>query len=181
MNLLEALAKKHTDWLKMAKSLKAFSPEDTVQEMYLRLNEYVKEPERIMYDHGEVNTLYVYFTLRNLVRNECKESREDLIMYRSDVSGGVAVKADYFTDILCEMEWEEQEYQDILDLVHDEIDEWYWYDKMMFNLYYLEEPNLSIRKLSEKTNISTSSIFNTLKNGREKIKHRLKESGKLKE
>lgn len=163
----------------MAKSLRAWCPEDTVQEMYLRLNKYVQEPERIMYEHGEVNTMYVYLTLKNIVRNEQAASKRDVVAWRCDCSGGVAKGVDYFTDILCELEWEEEEYQDIVDLIHDEVKTWHWYDQKLFNIYYIHEPEKSIRKLSKDTRISTRSIFNTLKNGREKIRNALREAGKL--
>ena len=40
--------------------------EDFVQEMYLRLNKYVKNPDKIMYNETEVNKFYVYITIKNL-------------------------------------------------------------------------------------------------------------------
>ena len=40
--------------------------EDIVQEMYLRLYKYVEEPDKIMYNEKEVNTFFVYVTLRNM-------------------------------------------------------------------------------------------------------------------
>ena len=39
---------------------------DIVQEMYVRLYKYVGEPEKIMYNEQEVNTFFVYVTLRNM-------------------------------------------------------------------------------------------------------------------
>ena len=51
MKLLELLATKHKDWVKMVKSFgcpEAIA-EDFVQEMYLRLDRYSIDPEKIMY------------------------------------------------------------------------------------------------------------------------------------
>ena len=40
--------------------------QDIVQEMYVRLYKYVDEAEKIMYNETEVNTFFVYVTLRNM-------------------------------------------------------------------------------------------------------------------
>ena len=39
---------------------------EIVQEMYLRINDYVKDVNKIMYDDKQINTFYVYITLRNI-------------------------------------------------------------------------------------------------------------------
>ena len=46
---------------------------ELVQEMYLRLHKYVDDPERIMYNDDEVNTFYVYVTLRNIYLSGTKK------------------------------------------------------------------------------------------------------------
>ena len=51
----------------MAKSF-GVSPEDAnelVQQMYIRITDYVSNPKKILYNEIEVNTYYVYVTLRN--------------------------------------------------------------------------------------------------------------------
>ena len=40
--------------------------QDIVQEMYVRLYKYVEDAEKIMYNKKEVNTFFVYVTLRNM-------------------------------------------------------------------------------------------------------------------
>ena len=50
----------------------------------------------------------------------------------------------------------------------DEINSWEWYDKMLFEIYRNEKT--SMRKIAAKSNISLSSIFNTLKSWKKKIK-----------
>ena len=40
--------------------------QDIVQEMYVRLYKYVDDAEKIMYNETEVNTFFVYVTLRNM-------------------------------------------------------------------------------------------------------------------
>jgi DNA-directed RNA polymerase specialized sigma24 family protein len=52
----------------MAKSFGASQElaEDLVQEMYVRLHKYVDDPQKIMYSETEVNTFFVYVSLRNM-------------------------------------------------------------------------------------------------------------------
>jgi transcriptional antiterminator len=45
--------------------------------------------------------------------------------------------------------------------------DWHWYDKKIFALYH--NTDMSIRTLADETKISARSIFNTLKNARERI------------
>ena len=67
-NILDILAKKHNEWIKMAKSFKLNNNDanELVQEMYLRMYDYTKDVNRIMYNEKEINTFYIYITLRNL-------------------------------------------------------------------------------------------------------------------
>lgn len=39
---------------------------ELVQEMYIRLHRYVENPEKITYKNDQINTFYIYVTLRNL-------------------------------------------------------------------------------------------------------------------
>jgi predicted transcriptional regulator len=55
----------------------------------------------------------------------------------------------------------------------DEINSWEWYDKMLFEIYRNEKT--SMRKIAAKSNISLSSIFNTLKTCKKKIKDNIGE------
>ena len=66
--LLDKLAEKYYDWLNMAKSFKLSdeNSKELVQEMFVRIFDYVKDPSKIMYNETEVNTFYIYVTLRNL-------------------------------------------------------------------------------------------------------------------
>ena len=66
--ILDILAKRHNEWLNMAKSFKLNDSDanELVQEMYLRMYDYTKDIKRIMYNETEINTFYIYITLRNL-------------------------------------------------------------------------------------------------------------------
>ena len=65
---IDVLAERNEEWLKMAKSFKVSNDDawELVQGMYLKLNDYVKDVDRIMYNETEINTFYVYTTISNL-------------------------------------------------------------------------------------------------------------------
>ena len=66
--LIDILAEKHNDWVNMAKSF-GISKEDAnelVQQMYIRITDYVVDVKRILFNESEINTYYNYVTLRNL-------------------------------------------------------------------------------------------------------------------
>lgn len=170
MELLSILAKRHEDWLRMATSLKADIPEDTVQEMYLRLHKYVDDPKRICYEHDEPNTFYVYCTIKNIIHNENKAKQKEPELLSTE-------EIRQQSDNLLHDEPYDHDTDDVLEIIESEVDEWYWYDRDLFRIYFND--GLSIRKLSAATRISSTSIFNTIKNGKTKIKHRLKQEGKL--
>ena len=52
MRTIEVLAKRHDEWMKMARSFKVSEDDakELVQEMYLRLDKYVKDVDKIMYN-----------------------------------------------------------------------------------------------------------------------------------
>ena len=112
-----------------------------------------------MYNETEVNTFFVYVTLRNMYATLMKaKGRIEFV----DVS-------QLEEELIFEEANEEAEVQ--LVALYDEIwettDEWHWYDKKIFHLYH--NTDMSIRTLADETKISARSIFNTLKNARERI------------
>ena len=66
--VIDLVADKHDDWIHMARSFGCSEDDanELVQEMYIRIHRYVESPEKIMYNETEVNTYYIYVTLRNL-------------------------------------------------------------------------------------------------------------------
>lgn len=133
--------------------------QDIVQEMYIRLYKYVDEAEKIMYNETEVNTFFVYVTLRNMYTTLMKaKARFEFV----DVST-------LEDELIFEEANEEAEIQmlSLYEEIWDTTDEWHWYDKKIFHLYH--NTDMSIRTLADETKISARSIFNTLKNARERI------------
>ena len=161
MKLLEKLSKRDKDWMRMAQSfgLDKETSRDLVQEMYLKLYEKTTY-DKIKYGDDDVNTFYVYVTLRNLFYDR-KRSKVSLVELKED------------------FEYEESSndckhlLEEMLEDISETIENLHWYDRKIFEIYYAN--NETIRQLSEGSKISSSSIFNTLKNVRTKIKEKHKE------
>jgi predicted DNA-binding protein YlxM (UPF0122 family) len=52
--------------------------------------------------------------------------------------------------------------------IKQEILNWHWYDTKLFTLYLKED--MSMRDIASETNISLTSIYNTLKNCKERLR-----------
>lgn len=154
--ILEILAKRHREWIRMAKSFGADRDlaKDLVQDMYLRMHRYVPDPERVMYNDEEVNTYFVFVVLRNLFITSQK-SAHTLQLGEMDVDIG---EPNY------EMEFA---HNNLIDEMWEEVEQWHWYDAKLFKLYH--NTDMTIKRISEETKISERSIWNTLDNGRKKI------------
>jgi len=163
MEWLKIVAKDHKEWVKLVQSFgEDFFSEDIVQESYIRLYKYCK-PENII-QNGQVNKGFMYFVLRNLYLLHIKSEKKNALVSLS----GLEVLKDETNDLT-----KEEAYSKMLSKVHEEVDSWHWYDKQLFTIY--KDTDLSIRDIAKETTISSSSIFNTLKNCKSKIKTKFKE------
>jgi len=163
MKWLELVAKDHKEYVKVVQSFgEYFYAEDIVQEAYLRIYKYCK-PENII-QNGEVNKGFMYFVLRNLYLSYLKELEKNPKIPIDEI----------IYSLYEEDETEKHEaYLRLLNKVSKELNNWEWYDKMLFEIY--KNDNKSIRKISKETRISTKSIFQTLKNCKKRLKENLKE------
>mgnify|MGYP003118163097 CR=1 FL=1 len=163
MRVIDILADKHEDWLNMAKSF-GISDDDAnelVQQMYIRITDYVSDVEKILYNETEVNTYYVYVTLRNLyLRRHHKNNPKEVYLEDQE-------NIDQITPVE-NIKEQKEKFDEIFDKIDNITKDWYWYDKRIFNIHFYDE--MSMRKISRETKISLSSIFNTLSNGKEKIR-----------
>ena len=164
MTVLNLLASKHKEWIKMARSFGAEDyAEDIVQEMYIRLNKYVDEPERIMYK-DEPNKLFVWVTLRNMVRNF--QNKKKVVIYSGDM-----VEYDKEEDVYDMVEAEG--FEKLIDMIWESTNELHWYDKKMFEIYHTTD--MSMRDIEKETKISLYSIFDTLKKTKEYVREKIQE------
>jgi RNA polymerase sigma factor (sigma-70 family) len=158
--LLEILAKRHSDWVRMVISFgcEPDLAEDFVQEMYLRLHNYNITIEKITYK-GEVNTLFVYRTLlRMYLLYKTAKQKVEYVDLRAieDLAGGDDPEA------------VESSYTALIESVEAEMSTWHWYDKKLLRLY--AESGMSLETISRETKISKWSIYQTIKHGKRKLK-----------
>ena len=184
--IIHILSERHNEWIKMAKSF-GLSDDDAneiVQEMYLRLYDYTRDVEKIMYNENEVNTFYIYITLRNLYysgfTNYGKTNKNKKMILFSEI------ESDTFNRLISRIAEDSDEINDeimkkinldvLCDKIDDVIEDWYWYDKKLTKLYL--NTDMSMRDISKETKISLSSIFNTLTNAKEKIRQKVQDEYK---
>jgi len=181
--ILDILAERHKEWLNMAKSFKLDDDDsnELVQNMYIRMYDYTKDVKRIMYNEKEINTFYIYITLKNLYYSKFTNyNKKNKTLLFSDID------KDNYKYIIDKMSYDIDEFNDnykkkvnleaLCNKIDSVIDEWYWYDKKLTKLYL--NTDMSMRDISKETKISLSSIFNTLTNAKEKIRKESKEEYK---
>lgn len=163
MEWVSVVAKDHKEWVKLVKSFgEDFYAEDIVQESYLRLYRYCK-PENVI-QNGQVNKGFMYFVLRNLYLLHVKSEKKGEMVNLDNLP----LLKDEQTNLP-----KEEAYARMLAKIYEEVDSWHWYDKQLFTIY--KDTDLSIRDIAKETTISSSSIFNTLKNCKSKVRTKFKE------
>jgi len=155
---LAIVAKKHKEWINIVKSFGEKSYyEDIVQQMYITLYKYSSE-EKIIKD-GIVSNGYIYFTLRSIYF-QYYNSKKKVKKISID-------NEEFFYEIPDDTQMDEQiAFNKLCQLIDNEVESWEWYNKKLFKLY--RDSNLSIRGIAQETNISWVSIFNSLKNAKNK-------------
>jgi len=151
------IAQRHFEWVRMATYLGSDTPEDVVQEMYLKLCENPEIVERIEYKANQVNTFYIFSIIRSkIVDAHRKESREhyDELLFDPIESPDIS----------------EQAYQNLMESIKRTIDQMGDYDQMLLELHFVYK--LSMRDIEERTGIPLHSIFNRLKNIKNAIKYK---------
>jgi RNA polymerase sigma factor (sigma-70 family) len=156
MITIEMIAYRNTEWIKMATYLGSATPEDIVQEMYLKLLENPDMLSRIEYKTNEVNTFYIFSIIRSKIvdahRKESRESYDELQF-----------------DPIESPDTSEFAYQDLMESIKITIDTMGDYDQMLLELHFVYK--LSMRDIEERTGIPLHSIFNRLKNIKQTIKY----------
>lgn len=156
MEILKKLFERHKDWCDIVESF-GCNPEtakDVVQEMYLKIGKLVAQGKDITFGN-DVNHFYIFRTLTTIFldykRRERKEGDFDFENY----------------DIEDE---QEVEYKKKYEIILEELDNMYWYDK---KVYEIIESGESISELSRKTNISYYSLYNTYKKVKKYLKDKI--------
>ena len=163
--MLEKLAVHHLLWIKMLVNLgcKVEDAKDLVQDMYIRLDRLVKDPQKMMYG-DEVNRYYVWTTLRNMYFSKLKKDRAS-IFYELRDSDESEID-DYDT-------LEDDAFRSITDKIDNITSKWTIYDKRLFELYFIE--GLSLRAISKGSKIGLTSIHTSILNYKQILRENLSE------
>jgi len=163
--MLEKLAVHHTLWIKMLVNMgcNVETAKDLVQDMYIRLHDLVKEPQRIMYG-DDVNRYYVWTTLRNMYFSYLRKSNKS-IFYR--MLDNDEVEQSEYNDT------EDNAFETITAKIDSVICNWTVYDKRLFELYFMQ--GLSLRAISKGSKIGLTSIHNSILNYKEILREELSE------
>jgi DNA-directed RNA polymerase specialized sigma subunit len=159
MLTLHHFADRHKEWIKIAIYFGADveSASEIVQQMYLKLGEIqIKEGNlnKLINYNGAINTVYVFKVLQNLFYDS-KKVKE--------------IGADYIDNTyINDIEESEQEYHIVLAKMKVVILSFNEYEQMLLELYFVH--NRSLREINKRTGIGVHSIFNTIKNAKEKIR-----------
>ena len=168
MNFIEKIAKHHQEYIETVNKFGEITyAEDIVQEAYIKIIKYVKE-EQIIDAKGNVRKGYMYFVLRNLFLDfkKHKDNKNKVSIDNLDFLGKNL-------DTTLEDAQRDEALNKIFDKVYDTVSEFSWYDEMLFNLY--KDSGKSMRTITKETGISTSSIFNSLKNCKDIIREEIGE------
>jgi len=161
---LNDIAKRHIEWIKIAKYLGANRDEvdDMVQTMYLKLGEIqIKEGSlnRFANYNGTINTIYLFKMLHNAFI-DIKRAENKTIPHQ-----------DQFNPVESP-EMAEYAHGALMDEVKKAIDELRDYDQMLLELHFVY--GHSMRDIEKRTGIPTHSVFNSIKNAKQFIKQRTK-------
>lgn len=157
MGVLEIIFKKHRDWCEIVESfgVNSDTAEDIVMEMYIKIDKLVKGGTDIMYNEQEVNYYYVFRTLQTLFLDlKRKEKKVDIV-------GIEEISKELEQDLHID-------YEILYEKLNKEMESLYWYDRKVFEIIDSGE---SFQSLSDKTNISYYSLYNTYR----KVKKHLKD------
>ena len=155
--MLEKIYASHNKWINTVLKFGCTQDEaeDIVGNMYVIIGTMLKKGLNIAYG-DDVNYYYIYLTLKTsflqMKNRQTKEKKVsiDLIL---DIEAGSYVDFDAANDVVLEE----------LETIH-------WYDKKVFELLQGE---YSITELSNKTNITYHSLYNTYRKTKQKLKDKI--------
>lgn len=167
--MLDLLAKSHNIWLNMVLSFGADydTAQDIVQSMYIRIHNYVKDGERIMYNDEEVNRFFIYVTLKNMYRSyKTVQGRMELLELREEEA------SEQFEEEVMDYAMEKA-FETLVHKINKEMETWHTYDKLLSEKYL--KTDYSLRDIAKGTGISLTSIFNSMRNNKKILKKKFGE------
>jgi len=185
-SILEKISKYHKKWIEILTALgcNKVLAEDLVQEMYIKVHQYIKDHKKSILYNGEVNTFFIYVMLKNMYFDYCRQknrinitSWDDLEWLGDKIEDEIfdGKTNDEYNKHLSIQEWYNDDlYLELLELdniteaeyTKDELGKYYM--RRIFKEVYLDRVKVS--ELSRSTNITYWSLRNTLKIIKKEIK-----------
>jgi len=159
--LREALASEYSNIYDIALKITKgadIDAQDLTQECYVIMLEYDVEKMQKIYDNGHLKFWIARVMLNQYLRASSPFKKKHHTYLKDDNAVVGNLQHDNSEDVIAD----KIEFEKKLTQVHSIMNDLHFYDKTLFRVYH--ETNHSIRSLSEVTGISTTSIFNTLKN-----------------
>lgn len=165
---MEYIASRQNEWIKLARYFGAddHEVEDVVQNFYLKIVEMKDRDgnlDRITHYSGGINSIYIFKIIQTCTIDVKRELKRSQIVEEPE-------------DEMPDPELIESEYEKLMAKIKDVIDGMNDYDIMMLELHFVF--GHSMREIEKRTGIPTHSVFNTLKNAKNKIKNEAKKEYK---
>ena len=162
-NILHILVRDEKTWLSMAEEISSNSKiqaKDLLHDFYIALHSKIDSKKVKINDilyNDSLNKAFIYKMMRNIFLDDLRKDKDILID----------------KDLKNIIEADNTKYVDIEKVVDDIVNEFYWFDRKLFNLY--RKKFHSIRKLSAATNISHVVVWRTINNCIKEIKKKINE------
>jgi|TARA_R100000084_G_C4639613_1_gene143021 RNA polymerase sigma factor (sigma-70 family) len=166
MEWIKKIQENEEEWIQIIQKMgESFYAKDIVQEFYIKLMKYATEDK--VFKDGKPNMQYLYLILRNIFLNYHKQKTKFNKLNLDEVE--IAVNYDYY---------DAKETQEMQLQIEEEMSSWSYFDRELFKLYTgisdkWRHDAISMRTISQGSNISTQTIFYTLKRCKEKIREEL--------
>tara|TARA_R100000951_G_scaffold115867_1_gene125427 strand:+ start:1011 stop:1520 length:510 start_codon:yes stop_codon:yes gene_type:complete len=162
-NILKLLVQDEKTWIKMCRDVSCNSRinhEDLLHDFYILIHSKIDSKKiklNDIMDNDSLNKSFIYKMIHNLFIDTIRKDKDVLIA--TELSN--ILKAD------------NKPYVDMEGIVDEIVNDFYWFDKKLFNLY--RKKFYSIRKLSAATNIGHVVVWKTINNCIKIIKKKIDE------
>ena len=162
-NWATILCKHHKEWVSIVKNFGEYNyAEDIVQEMYVRVHNSNAGDKVVV--NGEPNRAYIWSILKNTFITYQKQKAK---VHKVEINSLVHLSSED-TDI---------DYHNALNTIQENIEtemyRWHTYDRKLFEVHV--QDHKSMRTIAAGTDISLKSIFNTIKNCKQRLRNEVGE------
>jgi RNA polymerase sigma factor (sigma-70 family) len=163
-NVLQHFSKHNQYWMYLAKKVNPIKADDLLQQAYLKIHKRYSKGEQYEYINHKADRMYMYITLNSINTDYHRWKKPEHQEIIDDVMDGHQDEIDEQINL-------NQTELNKLKAIKETIDELHWYDQKLYSLHI--EKGMSLRKLSRETKISDSSLQQSMKNIKQRIKEKL--------